>query len=86
MYDGADGSQITYWICHQDGTSAEHVHEFDEYMVVVEGKYTLIIGGCCFILEAGQEHVIPKGVAHAGEVIAGTRTIHAFGGRRAQRE
>jgi hypothetical protein len=29
--------------------------------------------------------VIARGVAHGGEVAAGTRTIHAFGGHRADR-
>jgi hypothetical protein len=32
-----------------------------------------------------DEYFIPKGLAHAGEFIAGTRTIHAFGGKRAER-
>jgi len=31
-------------------------------------------------LEAGAEYLIPKGTVHAAEVVAGTRTIHAFGG------
>jgi hypothetical protein len=31
---------------------------------------------------AGQEYFIPEGTRIAGRVSAGTRTIHAFGGRR----
>ena len=38
-----------------------------------------------FPLNVGEEYVIPRGVIHGGEVTAGTRTIHAFGGRRANR-
>ena len=34
----------------------------------------------------GQEYCIPKGLAHAGEYSAGTRTIYAFGGKRVKRE
>ncbi len=86
VYDGVDGSQMAFWTCHESAASAPHVHDFDEYMIVVEGSYTLIIDGECIRLNAGDERFIRGGVWHAGEVAAGTRTIHAFGGRRAQRE
>ena len=65
--------------------SPRHTHEFDEYMRVVEGCYTLLIDRRKIELRAGEEFCIPRGVSHAGEVVAGTRTIHAFGGRRAER-
>jgi hypothetical protein len=32
-----------------------------------------------------EGYVFPKGLLHGGEAQAGTRTIHAFGGRRAER-
>ncbi len=85
VFDGADGSQMAFWECKTDGESLEHVHDFDEYFVVVQGRYTVIIEDKKIPLSAGEEYFIPKGVAHAGEFISGTRTIHAFGGRRAQR-
>ena len=44
VFDGADGGQMTIWTCELDGTSPEHVHDFDEYLVVVQGQYTLIMG------------------------------------------
>ncbi len=85
VYDGADGSQMAFWTCHQPSKSQDHVHEYDEYMVVVDGCYTLLIQGRRIDLKAGQEYFIPKGISHGGEVIAGTRTIHAFGGLRVTR-
>lgn len=85
VYDGIDGSQMIHWTCRTSGKSAEHVHEYDEYFVVIEGEYTLIIDDKKIPLTAGKEYHIPKGVAHAGEFISGTRTIHAFGGKRAKR-
>ena len=85
VFDGADGSQMAFWTCTQTAQSSSHVHKFDEYMIVVEGQYTLIIDGQRIILNSGDEYVIPRGVHHAGAVIAGTRTIHAFGERRAER-
>lgn len=85
VYDGADGSQMIHWTCKLDGKSDEHVHDYDEYFTVLQGVYTLIIKGKRIPVSAGQEYHIPKGVAHAGEFIAGTRTIHCFGGKRAKR-
>ena len=55
-----------------------------EDMYLAQGEYSVIIGGGKVPLYAGQEYFIPKGLAHAGEYSAGTRTIHAFGGKRAE--
>src|SRR5690348_18462543 len=85
VYDGADGSQMAVWTCHETAVSAPHVHDFDEYMVVVRGRYTLVFEDERISLNAGDEYFIAKGRHHGGEVLAGTRTIHAFGGRRAAR-
>jgi mannose-6-phosphate isomerase-like protein (cupin superfamily) len=85
VYDGADGSQMAFWECSTDGKSLEHVHEYDEDFTVLQGTYTLIIDGKKIFVNRGDEYYIPKGVSHAGEFTAGTRTIHAFGGTRAKR-
>lgn len=85
VFDGADGSQMAFWTCRQTAVSAAHTHDFDEYMLVVEGCYTLVIGEERIAIPAGQEYFILRGVKHGGEVVAGTRTIHAFGGCRAER-
>lgn len=76
---------MAFWRCQENAASAPHVHAYDEYMIVVQGCYTLIIGGERIPVKAGEEYHIPRGVAHSGEVLAGTRTIHAFGGHRANR-
>jgi quercetin dioxygenase-like cupin family protein len=85
VYDGADDSQMTYWICEVDGVSMEHVHDYDEYFTVAQGKYTLIIDGQRIDIRKGEEYFIQKNTPHAGEFIAGTRTIHCFGEKRAER-
>jgi len=85
VFDGAEGSQMAFWTCRETAVSAAHAHDYDEYFLVVEGCYTLIVGGQRIPLEAGAEYLIPRGVPHSGEVLAGTRTIHAFGGHRAER-
>ena len=43
VFDGADGNQMAFWTCAEDALSEPHVHDFDEYMVVVQGCYTLFI-------------------------------------------
>jgi len=85
VFDGADGSQMAFWTCRDRAASAAHAHDYDEYMTVVQGCYTLIINGQRIPLKAGAEYFIPRDVLHSGEVLAGTRTIHAFGGHRAGR-
>jgi quercetin dioxygenase-like cupin family protein len=85
VFDGADGSQVALWTCKADRASKEHVHEFDEYVFVLEGRCTAIVEGRRVDLHAGQELHIPKGLRQSMEVIAGTRTMHVFGGKRAER-
>lgn len=86
LYDGADGSQVVIWTCHENASSEVHVHAYDEYITVIQGEYTLLMGDEKIPLSPGDEYVIPKGVSHGGSVIAGTRIISAFGGQRAKRE
>ena len=85
VFDGSDTSQMAFWTCSENAASAQHVHNFDEYMVVVQGCCTPIINGDRIPLNAGTEYFIQRGVAHSGEVLAGTRTIQAFGSHRADR-
>jgi mannose-6-phosphate isomerase-like protein (cupin superfamily) len=85
VFDGADGSQMAFWTCSQTAPSASHVHDCDEYMIVVQGCYALIVDRRRIPLDAGDEYFIARGTMHSGEVAAGTRTIHCFGGHRADR-
>lgn len=55
VFDGADGSQLAFWTCRESAVSAPHVHEFDEYMLVVQGCYTLIVDGRRIRVGAGEE-------------------------------
>jgi mannose-6-phosphate isomerase-like protein (cupin superfamily) len=85
VFDGIDGSQMAFWSCPENAVSAAHMHEYDEYMIVVEGCYTVIVNGERIPVRAGEEYFFPRGTLQSGEVLAGTRTIHAFGGHRADR-
>jgi quercetin dioxygenase-like cupin family protein len=86
VFDGAGEGQMAFWTCTEAQTSDWHVHDFDEYMVVVAGEYVLLLEGSEQVLGPGDETTIAKGVNQAARVSAGTRTIHAFGGRRVVRE
>jgi quercetin dioxygenase-like cupin family protein len=77
---------MAFWTYKQTATSQEHSHEYDEYIVVIQGQYTIIIKNERIPLHPGDEYMIPKGVVHSGKAIAGTRAIYAFGGKRAKRE
>jgi hypothetical protein len=54
-------------------------------MIVAEGCYTLVIDGRHIPLSREDEYFIARGVHHSGEVVAGTRAIHAFARHRADR-
>ncbi len=81
-YVAADGSQMAIWTSHSARISKKHKHDLDEYMVVISGQYTAYLDGKEIVLSPGDELFIPKGTEQWGKCIAGTRTIHAFGGRR----
>jgi quercetin dioxygenase-like cupin family protein len=81
-FQGADDTQIAFWECHADRISKTHTHPFDEYMVCISGEYTAYLNGEQIVLKPGDELYIPKGTEQWGKCKAGTRTIHAFGGKR----
>ena len=82
VYDGKGGGQMAFWACHTERDSAEHTHDFDEYLVCLSGQYTAYLNGLEVVLNPGDELFIPAGTRQGGHIAAGTRTIHAFGGRR----
>jgi hypothetical protein len=85
VFDVADGSQMAFWTCSESAVSTPRVHDYGECFVVLQGCYTPITDGERISVRAGEEHFTLQGTLHAGEVVAGTRSIHAFGGRRAAR-
>ncbi|WP_455279328.1 cupin domain-containing protein [[Eubacterium] cellulosolvens] len=85
VFDGLDGSQMAFWTCYADRISREHTHEYDEYIVVVQGQYTVKMDSKIIVMNKGDEILIPKGTTHSGSNTARTRIICAFGGRRAER-
>ena len=86
VFDGADESQMAFWTYTQKAESEPHSHNYYEYIVVVQGQYSVIIKNEIIILNPGDEFMIPRGVLHGGQAERGTRAIYAFGGKRVERE
>ena len=78
VYDSEAENQMAYWKSKEDVVSEEHVHEFDEYFIVVQGQYILIIANKEICIHAGDEYFIPKRVPHA--IRAGYRN-HSSNGK-----
>ena len=85
VFDGADGSQMAFWTCYKDRDSAGHAHDYDEYMIVASGSCILFMNGNKINMNPGDEVYIPKNTVHSLSSKAGTRTIHAFEKKRAER-
>ena len=86
VWDGADGSQVVLWHCRDGGRSEMHVHDFDEYALVVSGTCVSKVGDKTVTLQPGDECYIPAGVPHDSIYSADYRAIDAFGARRVERE
>ena len=52
VFDGVDGSQMAFWTNAEGGKSTVHTHTYDEYVVVVQGQYTVIVGEIEFPLQS----------------------------------
>jgi len=85
VFDGADGTQVVFWSAKEATTAPEHVHDFWEYCLVVEGSADAVVGGKPMHVEGGEEYVIPAGVKHSSRSSPGYRSIDVFGGRRFRR-
>ena len=63
-------------------TFAKQVEDKKLRLKVALGQYIAYLDGKEATLGPGDELFIPKGTEQWGKCIAGTRTIHAFGGKR----
>lgn len=87
VFEGADGCQLVLWTNKKEGGSCEpHVHEHDEYCIVISGTYSGFIDGEPVEASAGDELFIPAGKVHYGSYTDDYRAIDGFGWRRVQRE
>jgi catechol 2,3-dioxygenase-like lactoylglutathione lyase family enzyme/quercetin dioxygenase-like cupin family protein len=85
FYQGAAG-QMAFWTCPEARESQPHTHPFDEWMLIIEGEYTMCTAEGERVLRPGDEVVVPAGTTQWGRCTAGTRSVHAFGGQRVKRK
>ena len=81
-YTAPGGGQMAFWTCYCARESTKHRHDFDEYTIIVAGRYTACFEDREIVLNPGDELFVPAGTLQWGRCIAGTRSIHAFGGKR----
>jgi hypothetical protein len=77
VFDGVDGSRIAFWTCRETAASATHAHDYDEYMIVVQGCYTLIINGERIPVKAGEEYLIAVCRTAARSLLRPERSTHS---------
>lgn len=82
FFEGKDGVQMVIWTYLKDTKTDDHIHRFDEYIACVNGQYTLYIDGEEIVLTPGDEYYIPANTLHKSVSRGGSRTIHAFDGKR----
>jgi quercetin dioxygenase-like cupin family protein len=79
VFNGREGSQMVIWHCPEGGASNRHVHDYDEYCVVVSGTYTGVSeDGTETVYGPGDECFIPAGEYHQGYYSKNYRAIDAF--------
>ena len=82
MFEAPNGSQIVFWECDKKTEVKPHKHDFDEYVLVVEGCCIETVEGKATVLNKGDEMVIPAGLTHGAITEPNYRSIDYFGGKR----
>jgi hypothetical protein len=85
LFDGVDGARSRFGPAVKLRFTAL-ARDDDEYLIAVQGSYTLIKDGKRTPGKAGEEYFIQRGVLHSAEVLEETGTIRAFGGYPADRQ
>jgi Mannose-6-phosphate isomerase len=71
------GLSVFSWRDPPGATYAEHCHSHDEVIVVARGAIEFTIGGQSYLLEAGDELILPEGTRHSA-VNRGSVTVEYF--------
>jgi mannose-6-phosphate isomerase-like protein (cupin superfamily) len=60
-----DGKEVTFLELKKGYARGGCMHSNDEYMVVIKGKITLVLGNNEEELVAGDSKLLPKGIGHS---------------------
>lgn len=63
-----DKAQFMFnWLEPGSGSLEPHVHDFDQFALILEGTCLMVADGVEYMIEAGEMLFIPAGVWHGGE-------------------
>ena len=77
-YRGARDVRIELLRATCDADTPAYTAAPNEYLLVLEGRYELSLGGGHIVLEGGMEFAFPEGFTVSGKVKAGTRLLRAL--------
>jgi quercetin dioxygenase-like cupin family protein len=63
-------------------TGAEHTHDFDAYLLVLDGEMTVACNGKPQTFRAGDTFTVPAGTPHTEKYGSGSTGVHYLAGRR----
>ncbi|MBI1271948.1 cupin domain-containing protein [bacterium] len=64
----ARGLSIFNWSDGPGTIYSPHCHSHDEYIIVVEGSIEFTVSGSVYLMEPGDELVLPEGTMHSAYV------------------
>lgn len=77
-FSGHGDARVELLRASQDAVTPKYETEPNEYILVLEGRYQLQVGGGEIVLERGMEFAFPgEGFPVAGKITAGTRLLRA---------
>jgi quercetin dioxygenase-like cupin family protein len=76
-FRGENDVRIELLRASREADTSEHPAARNEYVLVLEGRYALTLGGGSIVLESGMEFAFPEGFQITGKIAAGTRLLRA---------
>jgi uncharacterized protein YndB with AHSA1/START domain len=79
-FHGHGDARVELLRATRDAETPPHTTAPNEYLLVLEGRYELQLGGGSLVLERGTEFAFPEGFSITGKITAGTRVLRAVSG------
>lgn len=68
----------SHWNINKGSVMPEHKHPNEQFSIVQEGQFELVIDGKSNIMEAGKVALIPGNTAHSGKALTDCKIIDIF--------
>ena len=73
-----DYMTFAYWSIKAGSSLADHTHEPEQVVNVMEGQFELTIDGQTKVLEPGMVAIVPPNIPHAGRAVTDCKIIDVF--------